>query len=114
MLAVVSVYGVLAQFVAQRRAEIAVRRAVGARTIHIAQLIAWKGAVPAFAGLVSGFALSAVAGRYLRSVLYGVAPTDPATFLTVDVVVTVAMVVAMIVPARQASRIDPMTVLRSE
>jgi predicted permease len=114
MLAVVGLYGVLAQFVAQRTAEMGLRKAIGARTVHIAGLIAWKGGVPAAAGLLIGFALSFALTRYLASLLYGITPTDPATFATVAVIVIAATVMAMVVPARRALRVDPMVALRSE
>jgi putative ABC transport system permease protein len=114
MLAAVGLYGVLAQFVAQRTPEVGLRRAVGAQSSDIARLIVWKGGVPVLVGLSIGFALSFALTRYLQSLLYGVRPTDPTTFVWVAVVVIAAAAPAMIVPARRALRVDPMTALRSE
>jgi predicted permease len=114
MLAAIGLYGVLAQFVTQRTPEIGVRMAVGARGSDIASWIVQKGGVPALAGLCSGFALSFALTRYLRSLLYGVTPMDPGTFCAVAIVMLASTVVAMILPARRALRVDPMTALRSE
>jgi putative ABC transport system permease protein len=115
LLAGVGLYGVLAQFVAQRTREVGVRMAVGAQSSDIAGLIVRKGGgVPTFAGIFVGFSLSFALTRYLGSLLYGITPTDPATFAAVAVVVIAATVMAMILPIRRALRVDPMTALRSE
>lgn len=114
LLAAVGLYGVLAQFVAQRTAEVGLRKAVGAQNGDIARLIARTGGAPAIAGLLIGFALSFALTRYLQTLLYGITPTDPATFAVVALVVVLATIAAMVVPTRRALRVDPMTALRSE
>lgn len=114
LLAGVGLYGVLAQFVAQRTREVGVRMAVGAQSSDIAGLIVRKGGVPTFAGLLIGFSLSFALARYLGSLLYGITPTDPRTFAAVAIVVIAATVMAMILPVRRALRVDPMMALRSE
>jgi putative ABC transport system permease protein len=114
MLATVGLYGVLSQFVSQRTSEIGVRIAVGAQGGDIAGLILRVGGAPAFAGLFIGFTASFALARYLSSLLYGIEPTDPATFGAVVIVMIMASVAAMIVPMRRALRVDPMTALRSE
>ena len=93
---------------------IGVRMAVGARGGDIARWIAFEGGVPACAGLGLGFALSFALTRYLRSLLYGVTATDAWTFAVVAIVMLAAIVFAMLLPARRALRVDPMTALRSE
>jgi putative ABC transport system permease protein len=114
LLAAVGLYGVLAQFVTQSTREIGLRMAVGARAGNIAALVARKGGVPVIAGLIAGLLWSFALTRYLSSFLYGVTPADPLTFATVPIVMLAAASLAMILPARRASRIDPMTALRSE
>lgn len=114
LLAAVGLYGVLTQFVTQRTREIGVRMAVGAHRTNIVRLVAWKGGIPVLAGLIPGFLSSFALTRYLSSFLYGVAPADPVTFGAVAVVMLAAATLAMILPARRASCVDPMTALRSE
>jgi hypothetical protein len=113
-LAAIGLYGLVAQFVAQRTVEVGVRKAVGARGIDIAGLIARKGGVPATLGVLAGFALSFALTRYLGSLVYEITPTDPATLAAVAGVMLAVSVLAMIVPLRRALRLDPMTALRSE
>jgi ABC-type antimicrobial peptide transport system permease subunit len=88
--------------------------AVGARGANIVGLVAWQGGIPVLAGLILGFLLSFALTRYLSSFLYGVAPADPVTFGAVAVVMLTAASLAMILPARRASRVDPMIALRGE
>jgi putative ABC transport system permease protein len=114
LLAAVGLYGVLAQFVAQRTREIAIRMAVGADSRNVAILVAWKGGVPFLAGLMTGFAGSLALTRYLWSFLYGITPTDPLAFAAVFGTMVVVAAIAMVFPAKRAVRIDPMVALRSE
>ena len=114
LLAAVGLYGVLAQFVAQRTPEIGVRMALGAAEGDIAGLIVRVGGGPVLAGLFIGLIVSLAVTRSLSSLLYGVEPTDPITFGAVLFVMTMAAVIAMLLPARRALRVDPMTALRSE
>ncbi len=113
-LASVGLYGLLAQFVAQRTIEIGVRKAVGAVAIDIAGLIVRKGGVPVLTGLVIGIVLSLALTRYLRHLVYEITPTDPATFSAVVGIMLAVTVLAMIVPTRRALRLDPIAALRSE
>jgi predicted permease len=114
LLAAVGLYGVLAQFVTQRTREIGVRMAVGARGSNIVALVFWKGGIPVIAGLSLGLLSSLAVTRYFSSLLYGVAPVDPMTFLADGVIMLTAASVAMILPAKRASSVDPMVALRSE
>ena len=113
-LAAVGLYGILAQFVAVRTSEIGVRIALGAQRRDIAGLIVRVGGAPALAGLLIGFGASLALTRYLSSLLYGIKATDPLTFGAVLIVMIAATAVAMMLPARRALRVDPMTALRSE
>ncbi len=113
-LAAVGLYGVLAQFVAQRTVEVGVRKAIGAQSSDIARFIAWKGGVPALAGLFVGFPLSFALSRFLRNFVYDITPTDPATFWGVALIMIAVTAMAIIMPARRASRVDPIAALRSE
>ncbi|MBV8811793.1 MAG: FtsX-like permease family protein, partial [Acidobacteriaceae bacterium] len=114
LLATVGLYGVLAQFVEQRTPEIGIRIALGAQGSDINSLIARTGGAPVLVGLFVGFIASLALTRYLRSLLYGIKPTDPITFGAVVIVMITAAVIAMMLPARRASRVDPMSALRSE
>ncbi len=114
LLAAVGLYGVLAQFVAQRTREIGVRMAVGAGRRDVFALVMKKGGWPVLAGLAVGLMLTTVVTRYLSNLLYGITPTDHATFAAVTIILLASAAVAMILPARRASRVDPMVALRSE
>ena len=114
LLAAVGLYGVVAQFVVQRTPEIGVRMALGAQTSDITGWIARAGGTPVLAGLTVGFSGALVVTRYLGSLLYGVKATDPLTFAVVVIVMIAVAAVAMLLPARRALRVDPITALRSE
>jgi ABC-type antimicrobial peptide transport system permease subunit len=114
LLAAVGLYGVLAQFVAQRTREIGIRMAVGADKRNIAILVAWKGGIPFLTGLVIGLAASLALTRYLSSLLYGITPTDPIAFGAVFAAMLAAAALAMVFPAKRALSVNPMAALRSE
>ena len=88
--------------------------AVGASGRNITTLIARRGGIPVLAGLIAGFLSALALTRYLSSFLYGVAPGDPATFGIAAVILLCAAALAMILPAKRASRVDPMIALRTE
>jgi putative ABC transport system permease protein len=114
LLAAIGVYGVMAYAVTSRRREIGIRVALGADRGDVVALVLGQGARLTAAGVAIGLAVSVAAARVIRTLLFGIAPTDPAVFgLTVMVIIGVALAAAL-VPARRASTIDPMTVLRTE
>ncbi len=113
-LAVVGLYAVMSYSVSQRTREIGVRMALGARRIDVVQLILGQGLRLTLMGLGIGLVGSLALTWVLSSVLYGIRPTDPVSFLTVAVVLTMVALAASYVPARWATRIDPMQALRSE
>ena len=96
----------------ERRRELAVRIALGASAREIVRLLVASGLTLAGIGIVIGLALAAGLTRVLRSLLYGVAPTDPWTFGGAAFALLAAAVVACYLPARRAGRLDPLTVLR--
>jgi predicted permease len=113
-LAVVGVYGVITYVVAQRRNEIGVRMALGAQSAAVVRYIMLRGMTPVVAGLAIGLGVALVATRLLRSMLYGIGPTDPAVFASAVLLLGAAALGACWLPARRASRIDPVDTLRHE
>jgi predicted permease len=113
-LAAVGVYGVMAYSVAARTREIGVRVALGARPGNVFGMILRQGLAPAIVGLTVGLAAAAALGKVLTSLLYEVAPTDTLTFVAVAVLLISVTIIACLVPARRAVRVDPLEALRSE
>lgn len=113
-LAVVGIYGVMAQAVGQRRQEFGVRQALGATPRDILRLVFSSGAGMTLVGLVVGVALALGSTRLLTSLLYGVTPLDPETFVGVAAVLMGAAAGAIYLPARRATRISPAIALRGD
>src|SRR5262249_16768410 len=111
-LSAVGLYGVLAFGVAQRTREFGIRQALGADPRALLGPVLAQGAPPAAFGLASGRAGAVVWPRWLRSLLFGVTPHDPAVFGGVTVVLFAIALIASYVPARRATRIDPAAALR--
>jgi predicted permease len=112
LLGTVGVYGVVAYSVSRRRHEIAVRMAVGARAAEIGRAVVAEGTGTAAAGVALGLVLALVGGRMIESLLFGVEPTDPLTFLAAAGVLISAAIAGSWVPALRAARVDPMECLR--
>ena len=113
-IAATGIGGVMALAVGQRRHEIGVRMAVGARPAEILRMILGQGLALALVGVLLGFLGALWLTRLLQQLLFEVAPTDPLTYAAVAVVLALAALVACYVPARRASRVDPMMALRTE
>ena len=107
-------YGVLSYLTTQRSREIGVRLALGAQREQVVRLILGDGLRTALYGLVLGLAASAGAVRLIRSMLYETRPLDPAIFAAVAATLLLVAALACLVPAWNASRIDPMQALRGE
>ena len=114
LLAAAGIYGLLSYTVAQRRGEIGIRMALGARRGDILGLVVRQGAMLVAAGAVVGLAAAAASSRVLESFLYGVATDDRLTFVAAPLVLVAVALVACWLPARRATRVDPMEVLRFE
>ena len=112
LLAAFGLYGVLSYRVAQRRGEIGVRMALGARSSAVVMLVVRQGGALVVAGLTVGLLGAAAAARVIESVLFGVPPADPLTFGAVTMVLLAVGLLACWLPARRATRIDPLDTLR--
>lgn len=113
-LATVGLYGVMAFSVSTRTQEIGVRIALGATTRDVLQLVLRQGLIQVAVGIVLGIGLAAGLGSAMQLLLFDVTPHDPATFVVVGVVLALTGLVACFVPARRASRVDPMEALRAQ
>jgi putative ABC transport system permease protein len=113
-LAAIGLYGVIAQSVAERRQEIGVRMALGATPGHVLRLFLRHGLIVVAVGIGCGIVAAVAAARTLKSLVFGVESTDPATLGTVAVLLTVVTLAASYMPARSATRVDPLEGLRSE
>lgn len=111
-LAAVGTYGVLAYSVAERRREIGIRMALGASEGGVLTLVLRQGMTVALIGLAVGLAGALAVTRVVSSLLFGVQPTDPATFAAVGLFMLAVALVACVVPARRATRVDPLVALR--
>src|SRR6516165_3412993 len=112
LLASIGIYGLLAYMVGQRSREIGIRMALGARRWDVLKLILRKGAVLAGVGIVAGVIVSAATASMMASLLYGVHPHDPLVFLAVPLLLLAVAVLASYLPARRATKVNPMIALR--
>jgi putative ABC transport system permease protein len=113
-LAAVGIFGVISYSVSQRTREIGIRLALGAGVTSVRGLVLRQGMLPAVAGVAAGLVLAAVGTRYLRALLYGVSPLDPATFTAIPLLLLLVAAGSVMIPALRASRVDPVEALRQE
>lgn len=113
-LAAIGIYGVLAYSVVTRTQEIGVRMALGAQRSQVLGLILRKGLVLAGIGVTLGVIGAAAVARYLQSMLFGIEPLDPLTFIAVAIGFTAIAALASYLPARRATRVEPVVALRCE
>jgi predicted permease len=114
VIAGVGIYGTVAYATTQRTREIGVRRALGADHLHIVSLVGFQALAPVVAGAALGLGLAAVFGRVAKAMLYEVAPTDPIVLAAAGGVLVMTALVACVIPARRALRVDPVIALASE
>jgi putative ABC transport system permease protein len=114
LLAGIGIYGVLSYTVRQRVQEIGIRMALGAASRDVVRMVLIEGLKPTIAGLAFGLIGSAALGRVLTSLIFGVTPRDVPTFGVVSMVVLVVGLLACLIPAYRATRVDPLQALRSE
>jgi ABC-type antimicrobial peptide transport system permease subunit len=114
VLSAVGIYGVLAYVVGQRTQEIGIRMAIGAEPAAVRRLVLGQGLRMSLAGVGLGMFAALGLTRLLGSLLHEVRPHDPVTFLLVPLLLTAIALVASYLPARRATRIDPIAALRSE
>ena len=113
-LAAIGTYGVLSYSVSQRRKEIGIHMAMGASRQRVLGMVLGQGMLLAVAGLAVGVGASFLLTRFLQSQLFNVRPSDPVTLMAVVAFIASVAFVACYLPARRATRVDPMVVLRDE
>jgi putative ABC transport system permease protein len=114
LLAALGTYGILSYMVSERRREIGIRMALGAARQSVIRMVMGQGVAIAGAGLVAGLLGALAFNRVMATLLFGVAPTDPTTFLVVAATIIAVAVVACFLPAQRAAQVDPIVVLRDE
>jgi predicted permease len=114
LLSAIGIYGVLSYSVAQRTREVGLRMSLGARAPDVLQLVIRQGMGLALGGLILGGFLAFLATGLLQSLLFEVSPTDPVTFATVTLLLAGVALLACVVPAVRATRVDPLVALRAE
>jgi putative ABC transport system permease protein len=114
VLAVIGVFGVLSYSVTQRTTELGIRMALGASARSVKLLVLGQGMAPVAAGVAIGIGGALGLTRFMEALLFGVTPTDPLTFVSVSMLLAAIAAVASYIPARRATRVDPVRVLRQE
>ena len=114
LLAMIGIYGVTAYYVTQRTQEIGIRMALGAQMSDVLGLVLKGGMALSLFGIGAGLAGAFVLTRWMTTLLFGVKPTDALTFIAVSICLLVTALLACYIPARRATKVDPLTALRYE
>jgi len=114
LLAAIGIYGVMAYSFSQRAHEVGIRIALGAQRLDILRMALGEGMRIVIIGLASGLVGAAIMARFVRSMLFDVAPTDPITFVSVSAILAGVALFACYIPAKRATRVDPLVALREE
>lgn len=114
ILAAVGIYGVMAYSVSRRTKEIGIRISLGAARTEVLRMVLWQGITQSLIGSAMGAAAAFLLANLMEKMLYGVRPSDSITFLSVGAILSASALLAAYVPARKATRIDPMVALRNE
>jgi predicted permease len=114
LLAAIGIFGVLSYAMAQRTRELGIRLALGAQRTDVLRLVARETAPMVATGVVVGLAAAFGLTRFARAILYEIQPNDPVTFAGVSIAIAVVAVVAALIPAQRASRVDPVIAIRTE
>ena len=112
LLACTGIYGLVSFAVTRRRHEVGIRMALGASRVKVLRLMVWQSMKPVVTGALVGLVLAGAAAQLLRTMLYGISPLDPLSFASTALVLAVVGVVAAVIPARGALRVDPAVTLR--
>jgi putative ABC transport system permease protein len=114
ILSAAGIYGVMSYLVSQRTHEMGIRMALGARSADIFRLVIKQGMTNVLIGIAVGLILSLIATRILSGLLYGISATDPVTIIQASLLLVGTALLACLIPARKATRSDPLTALRTE
>jgi ABC-type antimicrobial peptide transport system permease subunit len=114
LLAAIGLYGVISYMVVQRTKEIGIRMAIGADRVDVLRMILGEAGILTVAGLVIGAGLALGAAQAAKSLLYGLKPRDPLTLVMAVILLSAVATLASFLPARRASKLDPLTALRYE
>jgi putative ABC transport system permease protein len=114
LLAAIGIYGLMAYSVEQRTQEIGIRLALGAQTATVKNMVVWQGMQLAILGVVIGVLAAFALVRFISTFLYGITARDPLVFAGVPALLMLVALLAVWIPARRASRVDPINALRYE